>query len=293
MCGIVGYVGPRTRRPVLLEGLQRLEYRGYDSAGIVVQRPRCASTRDRVAARVGARLAAVPSASRAPPASRTPAGRRTACRATERAPPPGRRGRIAVVHNGIIENADELRRAGGRGRRSSVRDRHRGARPPDRPPKEPTARGGGAPGAEARRGHVRPRRDRRRARTASSWPATAAPRARHRREGDVRRLRRGRAGAHTRQVCTSTTASWRRSSRRLPHVHLTRGLTSHQRVAHRGLGRRGHTTWAATTLHAQGDLGAGRGGGPGAARPDRRPVLHFAPGRARPGPRARPAGCAG
>src|SRR5437660_6259094 len=36
MCGIVGYVGPRTARPLLLEGLERLEYRGYDSAGISV-----------------------------------------------------------------------------------------------------------------------------------------------------------------------------------------------------------------------------------------------------------------
>ena len=36
MCGIVGYVGPRDAAPILLEGLRRLEYRGYDSAGIAV-----------------------------------------------------------------------------------------------------------------------------------------------------------------------------------------------------------------------------------------------------------------
>jgi glucosamine--fructose-6-phosphate aminotransferase (isomerizing) len=34
MCGIVGYVGPRPARPLLLAGLEKLEYRGYDSAGI-------------------------------------------------------------------------------------------------------------------------------------------------------------------------------------------------------------------------------------------------------------------
>ena len=36
MCGIVGYTGKRTAAPVVLEGLKRLEYRGYDSAGLAV-----------------------------------------------------------------------------------------------------------------------------------------------------------------------------------------------------------------------------------------------------------------
>ena len=36
MCGIVGYVGPREVRPLLFAGLEKLEYRGYDSAGISV-----------------------------------------------------------------------------------------------------------------------------------------------------------------------------------------------------------------------------------------------------------------
>src|SRR3990170_225804 len=36
MCGIVGYVGPDEALPIILEGLRRLEYRGYDSAGVAV-----------------------------------------------------------------------------------------------------------------------------------------------------------------------------------------------------------------------------------------------------------------
>jgi len=37
MCGIVGYVGKREAGPILIEGLRRLEYRGYDSAGVAIQ----------------------------------------------------------------------------------------------------------------------------------------------------------------------------------------------------------------------------------------------------------------
>jgi len=36
MCGIIGYVGKKAASPILLEGLRRLEYRGYDSAGVAV-----------------------------------------------------------------------------------------------------------------------------------------------------------------------------------------------------------------------------------------------------------------
>ena len=38
MCGIIGYIGPKNVVPVLIDGLRRLEYRGYDSAGVAVVR---------------------------------------------------------------------------------------------------------------------------------------------------------------------------------------------------------------------------------------------------------------
>jgi glutamine---fructose-6-phosphate transaminase (isomerizing) len=36
VCGIIGYVGPRVAKPLLIQGLERLEYRGYDSAGLAL-----------------------------------------------------------------------------------------------------------------------------------------------------------------------------------------------------------------------------------------------------------------
>src|SRR3989441_13149229 len=51
MCGIVGYVGPKDAVPVLLDGLTRLEYRGYDSAGVAVLNGHGVGTR-KVAGRI-------------------------------------------------------------------------------------------------------------------------------------------------------------------------------------------------------------------------------------------------
>ena len=111
MCGIVGYIGPRQAAGLLLEGLRRLEYRGYDSAGIAI-----VNGDGLEIMKAAGKLCVLEQelerrhARRAPSASGTPAGPRTARRPATRIPhrPAGR---IAVVHNGIIENSDAIRKA--------------------------------------------------------------------------------------------------------------------------------------------------------------------------------------
>ena len=105
MCGIIGYLGPRPVVPLLVDGLRRLEYRGYDSAGIAVV------TGDRVDVRRSpgklARLEAV--LERDPLSGAYGVGHTrwaTHGRPTEENAHPHRdcTGRLVVVHNGIIEN---------------------------------------------------------------------------------------------------------------------------------------------------------------------------------------------
>jgi glucosamine--fructose-6-phosphate aminotransferase (isomerizing) len=109
MCGIVGYIGGREAMPVLLEGLHRLEYRGYDSAGVaVVYRGKLQVTktagrvqdlRDRVndKARSHVGIGHTRWATHGEPND------------VNAHPHTDTEGHIAVVHNGIIENAEQLR----------------------------------------------------------------------------------------------------------------------------------------------------------------------------------------
>ncbi len=135
MCGIVGYAGRREAQPILLEGLARLEYRGYDSAGVATVN--ASSERSRRAVGRIAELAQVARASarrRGQSASAIRAGRRTA---TSPMPMPiphlGGDGDVAVVHNGVIENYDVAQAPAARaGLRLPQPDRHRSHRPPDR-----------------------------------------------------------------------------------------------------------------------------------------------------------------
>ncbi len=108
MCGIVAYIGNRDSVPILLEGLTRLEYRGYDSAGIAVV-SRSGDLRVRKAkGRVSELAADVPARLKGSPGIGHTRWATHGEPSDENAHPHAC-GPIAIVHNGIIENAEELR----------------------------------------------------------------------------------------------------------------------------------------------------------------------------------------
>ena len=103
MCGIVGYVGPREASPILIAGLRKLEYRGYDSAGLAafvnhhVEVRRCVGKLDNLAGSL-----------REQPLTGTPGIGHTRWathgRPSEQNAHPHRAGKVVLIHNGIIEN---------------------------------------------------------------------------------------------------------------------------------------------------------------------------------------------
>ena len=110
MCGIVGYIGGRDAAPILLEGLRRLEYRGYDSAGLAVlggpERGAAIVRCEGKLARLRERL------EKEPLRGTTGIGHTrwaTHGRPSESNAHPHRQGKVSVVHNGIIENHLALR----------------------------------------------------------------------------------------------------------------------------------------------------------------------------------------
>ncbi|PFG17510.1 glutamine--fructose-6-phosphate transaminase [Propionicimonas paludicola] len=111
MCGIIGYVGPRDARGVVISGLRRMEYRGYDSAGIAVLDGGAIQWRKKAGkiSNLDAELAERPL-----PVSGTGIGHSrwaTHGGPTDQNAHPhlGGAGRVALVHNGIIENFASLR----------------------------------------------------------------------------------------------------------------------------------------------------------------------------------------
>lgn len=118
MCGIVGYVGARAAAPILLEGLQRLEYRGYDSAGIALLDDSCLDVR-KTAGRVAQLRRLVPDDLAATVGiAHTRWATHGAPTDANAHPHVDSSGRIALVHNGVLDNATELR---GRLRAAGVR----------------------------------------------------------------------------------------------------------------------------------------------------------------------------
>ena len=111
MCGIVGYVGSQQAAPLLVEGLKRLEYRGYDSAGVAVLNGRGVEIRKTAGkiARLEELLSAHP-LSGAIGIAHTRWATHGAPTTPNAHPHVSAEGDIALVHNGIIENAEPLRR---------------------------------------------------------------------------------------------------------------------------------------------------------------------------------------
>ena len=115
MCGIVGYVGTRDARGVVVDALRRMEYRGYDSSGVALLDGTGGLTVRRRAGRLANLEAALAETDAASLAGSTGLGHTrwaTHGRPTDRNAHPhlDASGKIAVVHNGIIENYAELRK---------------------------------------------------------------------------------------------------------------------------------------------------------------------------------------
>jgi glutamine---fructose-6-phosphate transaminase (isomerizing) len=112
MCGIVAYLGPRSAGPILLEGLRRLEYRGYDSAGISVVTDDGHVATVKKAGKIAELELAIDG--NMPQGSvgigHTRWATHGAPNEANAHPHMSRDGDIALIHNGIIENAEPLRR---------------------------------------------------------------------------------------------------------------------------------------------------------------------------------------
>jgi glucosamine--fructose-6-phosphate aminotransferase (isomerizing) len=113
MCGIIGYIGNRQATPILIGGLRKLEYRGYDSAGVSVLDPTGAGGGKSRVVRCRGKLAALEDKLTKEPAPGTVGMGHTRWathgRPSDENSHPHRAGAITVIHNGIIENHLALR----------------------------------------------------------------------------------------------------------------------------------------------------------------------------------------
>ncbi len=110
MCGIVGYVGPKDATPIIINGLKRLEYRGYDSAGVaVIKENQIEVRRDAGKLQQLVDLVARSPLEGAPGIGHTRWATHGAPSARNAHPHVGNSGKLVVVHNGIVENFLELK----------------------------------------------------------------------------------------------------------------------------------------------------------------------------------------
>ncbi|MGA0109603.1 MAG: glutamine--fructose-6-phosphate transaminase (isomerizing) [Schleiferiaceae bacterium] len=109
MCGIVGYIGPREAYPILIQGLKRLEYRGYDSAGVALSNGRLDVFKKmgKVSALESVADSARPHATLGIGHTRWATHGEPSDRNAH--PHSSNSGRLVIVHNGIIENYAELK----------------------------------------------------------------------------------------------------------------------------------------------------------------------------------------
>jgi glucosamine--fructose-6-phosphate aminotransferase (isomerizing) len=110
MCGIVGYIGDKEAQPILISGLKRLEYRGYDSAGIVTVDKKAKTTLLRAKGKVAELDAKVVTHQTEDMAGIGHTRWATHGEPSKRNAHPHHVGEIYLVHNGIIENYQDLKR---------------------------------------------------------------------------------------------------------------------------------------------------------------------------------------
>ncbi len=109
MCGIVAYVGPRQAYPILLKGLQRLEYRGYDSAGVGIISDRLNIFKKKGKVEVLAQYAASQDTQGHIGIAHTRWATHGEPNDINAHPHKSQSGTLAMVHNGIIENYDSIK----------------------------------------------------------------------------------------------------------------------------------------------------------------------------------------